>query len=90
MSDTLAWSDSLCNKNKSHKSLDSRYSIRIMALIDNATRRESEMTKFQAGDKVFFNGDFEGIVLGYYTAGMIEVRGQRGVVCIPECDARLR
>lgn len=48
------------------------------------------MTKFQAGDKVFFNGDFEGIVLGYYTAGMIEVRGQRGVVCIPECDARLR
>ena len=48
------------------------------------------MTKFKRGDKVYFNGDFEGIVLGYYSERMIEVRGARGVVCIDENDARIR
>lgn len=44
--------------------------------------------KFQPGDKVLFNGDYPGTVVRYYSEGMIEVRGERGLVCIPEEDAR--
>ena len=43
--------------------------------------------KFNPGDKVRFNGDYPGTVIRYYSEGMIEVRGERGTVCIPEKDA---
>lgn len=46
------------------------------------------MTTYQPGDHVLFNGDFPGTVIRYYSEGMIEVRGERGAVCIPEEDAR--
>lgn len=48
------------------------------------------MAKFKPGEKVYFNGDFEGTVLRYYSEGMIEVRSKdgRGVVTISESDAR--
>ena len=45
-------------------------------------------TKFQAGQRVTFNGGFHGVVVRYYSEGMIEVRGDRGMVCIPEQDAK--
>lgn len=43
--------------------------------------------KFQIGQRVKFNGGFPGVVVRYYSERMIEVRGDRGMVCIPECDA---
>lgn len=51
------------------------------------------MKTFKRGDKVTCNGNREGVVLGYYTEGMVEVRlwqGTRvvGVVCVSESDLR--
>lgn len=45
-------------------------------------------TNFKPGQKVLFNGGFPGVVVRYYSEGMIEVRGDRGMVCIPEEDAQ--
>lgn len=55
------------------------------------------MTTFKAGDKVWFNGKHPGTVTATqetagkeWMGGMIEVRGQSGVVCIDQSAARLR
>ena len=44
-----------------------------------------KQTKFQAGQQVTTSG-FPGSVVRYYTEGMIEVRLQSGLVCVPERD----
>lgn len=46
------------------------------------------MNKFEIGQKVTFNGGFPGTVVRYYSPGMIEVRGQSGLCCIPVEDAQ--
>lgn len=51
-----------------------------MAAMMNAKR-------FVPGQRVTFNGGFPGVVVCYYSAGMIEVRGAAGLCCIPERDA---
>lgn len=43
---------------------------------------------FSPGDHVIFNGVYPGTVIRYYSEGMIEIQGERGMVCIPEEDAR--
>jgi preprotein translocase subunit YajC len=60
-----------------------------------ASHKETHMTKttettktLKPGDKVTFNGGFPGTVVRFYSAGMIEVRGERGLVCIPVEDAK--
>jgi preprotein translocase subunit YajC len=51
--------------------------------------KTTETTKtLKPGDKVTFNGGFPGTVVRFYSAGMIEVRGERGLVCIPVEDAK--
>ena len=53
--------------------------------------REREVIgkKFRIGDRVSFNGGFPGTIIRYYSTAMIEVRGERGMVCIDEADADL-
>jgi hypothetical protein len=41
----------------------------------------------KVGDRVTFNGGFPGTVIEIYSPGMIVVRGERGVACIPAEDA---
>lgn len=45
--------------------------------------------RWQAGDRVDFNGGFPGVVVRRYSEGMVEVRGDRGMVCIPDEDCTL-
>lgn len=40
---------------------------------------------FQAGQQVTTSG-FPGRVICMYSAGMVEIRLARGVVCVPVCD----
>ena len=57
-------------------------------------KQEDTKMQFKRGDKVTCNGNTEGVVLGYYSDGMIEVRlwqGSRlvGDVCTPVEDVTL-
>ena len=43
--------------------------------------------KFKTGEKVIVNG-YEGRIFRYYSEGMVEVRLESGLVCVPEHEIK--